>query len=48
MSSSVNVVNKKKDILILDEGPTQEVDGTTLTAKNSIQLIILWLKQKFV
>ena len=32
MSSSVHVENKKKDILILREGPTQGLDGTTLTA----------------
>ena len=32
MSSSVHVDNKGKDILILGEGPTQELDGTTLTA----------------
>ena len=32
MGSSVHVDNKKKDILILGEGPTQELDGTTLTA----------------
>ena len=31
---SVHVDNKKKDILILGEGPTQRLDGTTLT--NSI------------
>ena len=33
MSSSVHVDNKQKDILILVVGPTQELDGTTLTAK---------------
>ena len=31
MSSSVHVGNKKKDILILSEGPTQGLDGRTLT-----------------
>ena len=31
MNSSVHVGNKKKDILILGEGPTQGLDGTTLT-----------------
>ena len=31
MSSSVHVDNKKKNILILGEGPTQGLDGTTLT-----------------
>ena len=36
--SSVHVDNKKSDILILGEGPTQALDDTTLTAekKNSI------------
>ena len=33
MSSSVHVHNKKKDILILVEGPTQGVDDTTLTSE---------------
>ena len=33
MSSSVNVNNKEKDILILGEGPTQELDDTTLTGE---------------
>ena len=33
MSSSVHIDNKGKDILIIDEGPTQELDDTTLTAE---------------
>ena len=33
MSSSVHVDNKKKDILVLGEGPSQGVDNTTITAK---------------
>ena len=33
MSSSVHGDNKKKDILILAETPTQVLDGTTLTAE---------------
>ena len=32
MSFSVHVDNKEKDILILGEGPTQELDGRTFTA----------------
>ena len=32
MSSSAHVGNKKKNILILDKGPTQGLDDTTLTA----------------
>ena len=33
MSSSVHLVNKGKDILILGEGPTQGLDDTALTAE---------------
>ena len=33
MSSSVHVDNKGEDILILGEGPTEELDDTTLTAE---------------
>ena len=33
MSSSVHVDNKKKDILILGEGPTQLLDDTKRTAE---------------
>ena len=32
MSSSVHIVNKNEDILILGEGPTLGLDYTTLTA----------------
>ena len=41
MSSFVHADNKNKDILILGEGPTQELDDTTLTeeAKCSINFI---------
>ena len=51
MSSSVHVDDKKKDILILDEGPTQGLDDTSLTAltvKKRIQLISLRLEINFV
>ena len=41
MISSVYVDNKKKDILILGEDPTQGLDGTTLTPGKSIQLFSL-------
>ena len=34
MSSSVHMDKRKKDILILRKGQTQESDDTTLTAKN--------------
>ena len=33
MISSVHVDNKNKDIIIIGEGPTQELDDTTLTAE---------------
>ena len=33
MKSSVHIDNKNKDILILGEGPTQGLNGTTLTAE---------------
>ena len=48
MSSSVHVDKKKKDILILDEGHTQELDGTTLTAEKKIQSILTEIIKKFV
>ena len=38
MSSSIYVDNKKKDILILGEGPTQGLDGTTLTAEKKYSI----------
>ena len=41
MSSFVHVDNKKKYILILGEGPTQELDGTTLTTDKIIQSVLL-------
>ena len=31
MSSSVHIGNKNKDILILGDGPTEGLDGNTLT-----------------
>ena len=39
---------KKKDILVLGEGPTQGLDGTTLTAEKCIQLILQSLERNFV
>ena len=33
MSSSVDIKNKEKDILILGKGPTQGIENTTLTAE---------------
>ena len=48
MSSSAHVDSKKKDILILGEGPTQGLVGTTLTAEKNIRLILLSLERNFV
>ena len=36
MSFSVHVNNKKKDILILGECPTQGLNGTTLTTEKKV------------
>ena len=36
MSSSVYLNNKNKDILILNEGPTQGLDDKTLTSSKII------------
>ena len=33
MSSSVHIDNKRKDISSIEEGPTQGLDDTTLTAE---------------
>ena len=41
MSSSVLVGNKEKYILVLGEGPTQGLNGKTLTSEKSIRLIVL-------
>ena len=38
MSSSVHVDHKKKDILILVEGTTEGLDGTTLTAEKKYSI----------
>ena len=46
--SSVHVDNKKKDILVLGEGPTKGLDGTTLNAEKKIQLILLKIIRNFV
>ena len=47
MSSSVHVDNKKKDILILDEGPTQELDNTTLIAEKKYSINFTEYNKKF-
>ena len=47
MSSSVHVDNKKKDILILGEGPTEGLDGTTLTAEKMYSINFTANKTRF-
>ena len=47
MSSSTKIHNRKKDILILGEGPTKGLEDT-LSAEKCIQLILLRLIQNFV
>ena len=47
MSSSVHVDYKKKDILILGEGPTQGLDGTTLTAEKKYSINFTKHNKKF-
>ena len=48
MSSSVQFDNKKKDILIPGEGPTQGLDGTTLTAEKKNPPTLLKIIRNFV
>ena len=48
MSSSVHVDNKKKDILILGVGPTQALDGSTLTVEKKYSLNFTENNKNFV
>ena len=48
VSSSVHVDNKWKDILILVEGPTQGLDGTTFTAKAKYPISFTQSGKRFV
>ena len=48
MSSSVNIDNKKKDILILGIGPTQGLDGTKLSAEGQHSIIFQDQIENFV
>ena len=48
MSSSVHVDNKGKDILILAEGPTQGLDGTTFTAEAKYPINFTQSGKRFV
>ena len=47
MSSSVHVDHKKKDILILVQGPTQGLDDTTLTAAKNYSITFTEHNKKF-
>ena len=48
MSSYVHVDNKGKDVLILDEGSTQGLDHTTLTAEAKYIINFTQLNRRFV
>ena len=48
MIFSIHGDNKKKYILILGEGATHGLDGTTLIAEKNIQLILLKIIRHFV
>ena len=48
MSSSVHIDNKGKGILILDEGPTQELDGTTVTVEALYPINFTQSRKRFV
>ena len=47
MSSSVHIDNKKKDILILDERPTQGLNDTTLKAEAKFSINFSRSNRKF-
>ena len=48
MSSSVDIDNKNKDILILGEGTTQVLDDTTLTAETKYPINFMQSGKRFV
>ena len=48
MNSSVDIDNKKKDILILGQGPTQGLDNTTLTAEAEYAITLKQSGKRFV
>ena len=47
ISSSVHIVNKKKDNFVLSEGLRQVLQDTALTVEKSIQLILLLVEANF-
>ena len=48
ISSCVHIDKKGKDILIIDEGPTQELDYTILTSEANYRINFTQLWKKFV
>ena len=48
MSSSIHIDNKGKDVLILGEAPTQELDDTTLTAEAVYPIDFTQPNERFV
>ena len=48
MSSSVDIDNKRKDILILGKGPTQGLNNITLTAENRYLISFTRPNKRFV
>ena len=48
MSSYVHIDNKNKDILILDEGPTQRLDDTRLTTEAKYPISFTKSGKRFV
>ena len=47
MSPYVHIDNKEKDILILGEGPTKGLDGTTLTSEKMYSINFTATKTRF-
>ena len=47
MNSSIHIDNKKKDILILGLGPTQELGENSLTAEKMYSINFTVTKKKF-
>ena len=47
MSSSAHVDSKKKDILIIGDGPTKGLDHTTLIAEKKYSINLTVTKKKF-
>ena len=47
MSSSVHIDNKGRDTLIPGEGPTQELNDTTLTAEAKYAINFTQLRKRF-